>query len=82
VPSAIAAEITAALKIPTIGIGAGPGCDGQVLVTHDLLGLTSGYVPRFVRQYADLKTIIHDAVTRYSDDVRGSRFPGPEQELK
>jgi len=82
VPSAIAAEITSALKIPTIGIGAGPGCDGQVLVTHDLLGLTSGYVPRFVRQYADLKTTIHDAVTRYSDDVRGNRFPGPEQELK
>jgi 3-methyl-2-oxobutanoate hydroxymethyltransferase len=82
IPSAIAAELSAHLKIPTIGIGAGPQCDGQVLVTHDLLGLTSGYVPRFARQYADLKTIIQQAVKSYCDDVRGGGFPGPDQELK
>ena len=58
------------LQIPTIGIGAGAGCDGQVLVINDLLGLTSGYVPRFVKAYADLKTAITDAVTRFRDDVR------------
>jgi 3-methyl-2-oxobutanoate hydroxymethyltransferase len=79
VPADIAAEITASVKIPTIGIGAGAGCDGQVLVTLDLLGFTVGYVPRFVKQYADLKSIIADAVTRYRDDVRDGRFPGPEQ---
>lgn len=82
IPSDIAAELTKALKIPTIGIGAGATCDGQVLVTHDLLGLTSGYVPRFVRQYADLKSVISDAVARYHDDVTNGRFPGPNEEFK
>jgi 3-methyl-2-oxobutanoate hydroxymethyltransferase len=82
IPSAIAAEITAALKIPTIGIGAGTHCDGQVLVTHDLLGLTSGYVPKFVKQYADLKSLINDAATRYREEVQTGRFPGAEQEFK
>lgn len=82
VPSAIAAEITSALRIPTIGIGAGPHCDGQVLVTHDLVGLTTGYVPKFAKQYADLRSIIQQAVGRYCDDVRGGKFPAPEQELK
>jgi 3-methyl-2-oxobutanoate hydroxymethyltransferase len=82
VPAEIAAEITAAAKIPTIGIGAGAGCDGQVLVTLDLLGFTVGYVPRFVKQYADLKAVISDAVTRYRDEVRDGRFPGPEQTYK
>jgi 3-methyl-2-oxobutanoate hydroxymethyltransferase len=82
IPSATAAEITAALKIPTIGIGAGAHCDGQVLVTHDLLGLTSGYVPKFVKQYADLKSLINDAATRYREEVQTGRFPGAEQEFK
>jgi 3-methyl-2-oxobutanoate hydroxymethyltransferase len=82
IPASAAAEITAALKIPTIGIGAGPHCDGQVLVTHDLLGMTAGFVPRFVRQYADLKGVIRDAVTRYRDDVRGGQFPTAEQEFR
>jgi 3-methyl-2-oxobutanoate hydroxymethyltransferase len=81
IPSPIAAELTAALRIPTIGIGAGPHCDGQVLVTHDLLGLTTGFVPRFARQYADLKSVIQKAVTSYRDDVRSGKFPGPEQEF-
>jgi len=78
----LATEITAMLRVPTIGIGAGEGCDGQVLVTHDLLGLTSGYVPRFVKPYADLKSSIHDAVTRFKEDVRRGTFPGPEQQYK
>jgi len=82
VPGPIAAEITQNLKIPTIGIGAGPSCDGQVLVIHDLLGLTSGYVPKFVRQYANLQEIITAAATRYRDDVRSGQFPGSENEFK
>jgi 3-methyl-2-oxobutanoate hydroxymethyltransferase len=82
IPADLASEITASVRVPTIGIGAGDGCDGQVLVTHDLLGLTSGYVPRFVKPYADLKSTITDAVTRFRDDVRGGKFPGPEQQYK
>ena len=82
IPAPLAAKITAKLKIPTIGIGAGTGCDGQVLVTNDLLGLTSGYVPRFVKAYADLQTVITDAVTRFRDDVRVGNFPTPEQVFK
>ncbi|MCI0361797.1 MAG: 3-methyl-2-oxobutanoate hydroxymethyltransferase [Planctomycetaceae bacterium] len=79
IPNQTAAEITAALKIPTIGIGAGAQCDGQVLVTHDLLGFTSGYVPKFVKQYADLKSVISGAVAQYRQDVQEGRFPGPQQ---
>jgi 3-methyl-2-oxobutanoate hydroxymethyltransferase len=82
VPSGVAARITQALAIPTIGIGAGSGCDGQVLVTHDLLGFTSGYVPRFVKQYANLREIIGSAVTAFRDEVRSGSFPGPEQQFK
>jgi len=82
IPTQTAAEITATLKIPTIGIGAGAQCDGQVLVTHDLLGLTSGYVPKFVKQYADLKSVISGAVARYREEVQSGRFPGAEQEFK
>ena len=69
------------MSIPTIGIGAGAGCDGQVLVVHDLLGMTSGYVPRFVRQYADVQKVIRDAVTQYCRDVADGSFPGPDQTL-
>ena len=79
IPAASAARITAELKIPTIGIGAGAGCDGQVLVYHDLLGLTPGRSPRHAKPYADLRRIVMDAVTRYRDDVRQGTFPGPEQ---
>jgi 3-methyl-2-oxobutanoate hydroxymethyltransferase len=82
IPSAIAAKITKYLKIPTIGIGAGADCDGQVLVINDLLGITSGYVPKFVKAYADVKATINDAVTRFRDDVREGKFPGPEQQFK
>ncbi len=82
IPPEIAAEITRTLTIPTIGIGAGSDCDGQVLVLHDLLGLTSGYVPRFVRPYADLKSLIHSAITQFRDDVRQGTFPGDDETLR
>lgn len=82
IPSSLAAKITAALSIPTIGIGAGEQCDGQVLVIHDLLGLTSGYVPRFVKSYANLNAVITEAVKQYGNDVREGRFPGKEQSFR
>jgi 3-methyl-2-oxobutanoate hydroxymethyltransferase len=75
VPAPVAARITAALAIPTIGIGAGLGCDGQVLVWHDVLGLYHGHAPRFVKQYADLAGVITSAVSEYVADVRERRFP-------
>jgi 3-methyl-2-oxobutanoate hydroxymethyltransferase len=78
IPRAIAKKITAEVAIPTIGIGAGADCDGQVLVLHDLLGITSGYVPKFVKAYADLKSEVTSAVTHYRDEVRGGTFPGAE----
>jgi 3-methyl-2-oxobutanoate hydroxymethyltransferase len=75
VPRELAAQITRELRIPTIGIGAGPDCDGQVLVIHDLLGLTFGQTPRFARQYANLGEIISKAVHEYCEDVRSGTFP-------
>jgi 3-methyl-2-oxobutanoate hydroxymethyltransferase len=75
VPSPVAAEITSRLAIPTIGIGAGPDCDGQVLVYHDLLGLTEGHLPRFVKRYANLSREIRDALEAYATDVRSGAFP-------
>jgi len=80
VPSKLAATITDALRIPTIGIGAGPGTDGQVLVLHDMLGLTSGKAPKFVKRYANLAEEIARAAMSYADDVREGKFPGPEHE--
>jgi 3-methyl-2-oxobutanoate hydroxymethyltransferase len=78
IPRTIAKKITEAISIPTIGIGAGADCDGQVLVFHDLLGITSGYMPRFVKPYADLKNEITRAVTQYRDEVRTGQFPDKE----
>ena len=75
VPSPVAARITEALDIPTIGIGAGADCDGQVLVWHDLLGLYEGHAPRFVKQYADLAPTIGAAVEQYAAEVREGTFP-------
>jgi 3-methyl-2-oxobutanoate hydroxymethyltransferase len=75
VPAPVAARITDALDIPTIGIGAGAGCDGQVLVWHDLLGLYEGRAPRFVKQYAELAPTIQAAVARYAAEVRDGTFP-------
>lgn len=74
-PRALAAEITATLAIPTIGIGAGPGCDGQVLVLHDMLGLNEAFAPRFLRRYADLGAAVRDAVARYAAEVRAGTYP-------
>jgi 3-methyl-2-oxobutanoate hydroxymethyltransferase len=88
VPAPVAARITAALEIPTIGIGAGADCDGQVLVYHDLLGLFEGQAPRFVKRYADVATQIREALETYVADVRSGAFPEerhtysmPEEEL-
>jgi 3-methyl-2-oxobutanoate hydroxymethyltransferase len=75
VPSPVAAEITRRLWVPTIGIGAGPDCDGQVLVYHDLLGLSEGHLPRFVKRYANLSREIRDALEHYVHDVRTGAFP-------
>jgi len=75
VPRELAAQITRELRIPTIGIGAGPDCDGQILVVHDLLGLTFGQTPKFARQYANVGAMISKAVHQYCDDVRGGMFP-------
>jgi 3-methyl-2-oxobutanoate hydroxymethyltransferase len=78
VPAAVAARITEALTIPTIGIGAGAACDGQVLVYHDLLGLTEGHLPRFVKRYANLSAEIRDALAAYAAEVRSGAFPDEE----
>jgi 3-methyl-2-oxobutanoate hydroxymethyltransferase len=75
VPAPVAARITEALTIPTIGIGAGAGCDGQVLVWHDMLGLYEGKSPRFVKQYAELAPTIRDALAQYAAEVRDGAFP-------
>ncbi|MBA3314460.1 MAG: 3-methyl-2-oxobutanoate hydroxymethyltransferase [Planctomycetaceae bacterium] len=75
IPMDIAAEITAALPIPTIGIGAGPHCDGQVLVTPDMLGVTTGFSPRFLKRYANLHDVIRNAAAEYVKEVREGTFP-------
>lgn len=75
IPRPIAAAITRELVIPTIGIGAGPDCDGQVLVTYDMLGLTEGFSPKFLKKYADLRQIVDEAVRQYVREVRGGTFP-------
>ncbi len=75
IPLELASEVTKSVSIPTIGIGAGPGCDGQVLVTHDLLGLTTEFSPRFVRRYAQLADTIETAVDEYIQDVKQRTFP-------
>jgi 3-methyl-2-oxobutanoate hydroxymethyltransferase len=82
VPTDLAARITAALKIPTIGIGAGLDCDGQILVTPDLLGLFDDLRPRFVKHYADLGQAVRKAVEAYCRDVRDGSFPGPEHSFR
>lgn len=79
IPRDLAAEVSADLEIPTIGIGAGPDTDGQVLVTPDLLGLTPNFRPRFVRRYADLDETVTRALARFSADVRSGAFPGDEE---
>ncbi len=79
IPARLGASVSRALTIPTIGIGAGPGCDGQVLVTHDLIGFYLGRQPKFVRRYADVAGTVRDAFARYVADVRARRFPSEEE---
>ena len=78
VPSALAAEVTRSLEIPTIGIGAGPDCDGQVLVWHDFLGITEGKAPKFVKRYASLGAEIKKAAASFAAEVAERSYPGPE----
>ncbi|HHH42109.1 MAG TPA: 3-methyl-2-oxobutanoate hydroxymethyltransferase [Chloroflexi bacterium] len=78
IPDRVAARITEAVRIPTIGIGAGPHCDGQVLVTHDLIGLFDRFVPRFVKQYTNIARQISEALAQYRREVLDGTFPGPE----
>jgi 3-methyl-2-oxobutanoate hydroxymethyltransferase len=78
IPAIVAERVTAEIDVPTIGIGAGVSCSGQVLVWHDLLGLTRGSTPRFVKQYADLNGVITGALDAFVQDVRGGTFPGPD----
>jgi 3-methyl-2-oxobutanoate hydroxymethyltransferase len=78
IPASLTAQIQADLTIPVSGIGAGSGCDGQVLVLHDLLGLSGAAVPRYVKRYADLAGTSGAALESYVNDVRTGRFPGPE----
>ena len=80
IPAKLAKEVSQSLTIPTIGIGAGNGCDGQVLVMHDMLGLNKGFSPRFLRRYADLHSIITDAVKNYISDVKSSDFPNENEQ--
>ena len=75
IPAELAAKVTESIGIPTIGIGAGPHCDGQVLVTHDMLGLCDGYVPSFVKKYANLHISMKEAMKQYVNEVRNSEFP-------
>jgi 3-methyl-2-oxobutanoate hydroxymethyltransferase len=78
VPGDVAAKVTAALSIPTIGIGAGVNCDAQVLVWQDAFGLRTGRMAKFVKQYADVHSVLLEAAKAYGDEVRGGQFPGPE----
>jgi 3-methyl-2-oxobutanoate hydroxymethyltransferase len=78
IPATLAQRISESVSIPTIGIGAGAGCDGQVLVLPDMLGLNEGFAPRFLKRYANLSDTVRDAVRSYGDDVRQRRYPSPD----
>ena len=80
IPAKLAEEVAKSISIPVIGIGAGGGVDGQVLVMHDMLGITQEFNPRFLRRYADLNTVITEAVEHYVKDVRSSDFPSPDEQ--
>jgi 3-methyl-2-oxobutanoate hydroxymethyltransferase len=79
IPAQLAAEVTALLQIPTIGIGAGPHCNGQVLVMHDMLGINTDFNPRFVRKYLDLHSLVLGAVQQYNQDVKSGHFPSEQE---
>jgi 3-methyl-2-oxobutanoate hydroxymethyltransferase len=78
IPASLAKTVSQALSVPTIGIGAGAGCDGQVLVMHDLLGFNDSFKPKFLRKYANLNMVIGDALASYDQDVKSRKFPAPE----
>ncbi|MBQ8471081.1 MAG: 3-methyl-2-oxobutanoate hydroxymethyltransferase, partial [Alistipes sp.] len=80
IPAALAERVTKAVSMPTIGIGAGAGCDGQVLVVHDMLGMNKGFKPKFLRQYADLHAVMTDAIGRYVGDVKLGDFPNEQEQ--
>jgi 3-methyl-2-oxobutanoate hydroxymethyltransferase len=80
IPAKLAAEVSKSLSIPTIGIGAGQHCDGQVLVVHDMLGINKGFKPRFLRQYASLFDVMNDAISNYVGDVKAKSFPNEKEE--
>jgi 3-methyl-2-oxobutanoate hydroxymethyltransferase len=82
IPAEVSRRISAALTIPTIGIGAGPGCDGQVLVLHDMLGLNEGFSPKFLKRYAELGGAVRDAVRAYATEVRKGSYPGKEHSFE
>lgn len=82
VPAALATELSKSISIPTIGIGAGPGCDGQVLVLQDMLGLNEGFAPRFLRMYADLAGTVRAAARQFSTEVRGGKYPTTEHSFE
>ena len=79
IPAELARQVTAELKIPTIGIGAGPRCDGQIVVTYDMLGLFEEFKPKFVRRYIEMAEAVRSACRQYSEDVRSGNFPGPHE---
>jgi len=81
IPVELAKRITDSISIPTIGIGAGKYCDGQVLVFHDMLGFTNSYIPKFVRKYADLYSVTHQALENYIADIQSGAFPGDEESI-
>ncbi len=80
IPAALATRVAKEVSIPVIGIGAGNGVDGQVLVMHDMLGINKGFSPKFLRRYADLSTVINDAVGHYIDDVKSTDFPNENEQ--
>ncbi|MBQ2728641.1 MAG: 3-methyl-2-oxobutanoate hydroxymethyltransferase [Alistipes sp.] len=80
IPAALAERVTRSVSMPTIGIGAGAGCDGQVLVVHDMLGMNKGFKPKFLRQYADLHAVMTDAIGRYVGDVKLGDFPNEQEQ--
>jgi 3-methyl-2-oxobutanoate hydroxymethyltransferase len=82
IPSPIASKITQTLNIPTIGIGAGAGCDGQILVLHDMLGINDRFLPKFVKKYADIAAVAHEGLAGYIKEVREGRFPSEDYEYK
>ena len=80
IPAALAERVSKELSIPTIGIGAGGACDGQVLVVHDMLGINKGFSPRFLRRYADLYTVMTEAISHYVEDVKSCDFPNEKEQ--